>query len=367
MKKILFWLVATLVFVACNPRNEVEVPDTEKDSLNIPAFCQQLRKMTVADVDKVLTARGFELMRDSTETTIKMGPYSSHGVIHWYYYNKRNEEGAIYQWGQAKIVWLDGEIVYLQYRDEKQSFTEQLFVWEEELHKYATANNWISTYGYYEDDLGSREDILRWFGLHPQGYNICFVRIADPLFDSLPINNGTAFGFSNIRQMGVSKYQHPSSYMFEHICYYDEIKNYVNIPTNLYLPDDTIRVGEYLPKHSKMVQPYGFGNINKDYWYSVYQDKDLFLWRESKPYVNYGKFYACGFAYFVPAGAVDLDGNKVTHTSSDESVLVVESDESIAGQENEENVKIRAVAPGKATLTVRWKNLSTTATITVIE
>ncbi len=367
MKKYIAFLLcgAMLVgFTACE-----DTFDPVKDKDNIPAFCNSLLGLSLEEVEQQLKAQGFADAYGSTnkEYIAEMGPYKSTAVA--CSYSKENtvrdkngtwlpESSTTY----ITINWVSGEIRKLHYQisTNAASLREVALESEEGLHKIAKQNHWEIQYLMNMGREYSRKDVTDAIKDNPLGYCSFGMCATDLDFPQSLLYDDTAYGISYTQKVGVDS-MGDWTLAYIHNFVYQLEKEFRFIPQALYMPNDTIRVGEYLHKASDRIED--FAMDEKRLHYSVYNDEHFFY---SDEWEN-GCFYACGFAYFAPAGALDLEANKVTHTSSDESILKVEQDECQAGKEFYEKIRIKAVAPGIATLTVRWKHLSTTATITVVE
>ncbi len=368
MKKYIFLLAYGLI-VCCITACEDDF-NLAENKYNIPAFCNELLGMSVNEADRYIQAHGFtanphaeESEYTNKEFVAKMGPYTSTAGYYVYEYSilydaqgRYNSEGY-YHW--LRIYWQNGTIRDMSYTVSSGvgSLQEIALTTEEGLHKIAKKNRWKVE---YEGSVGrttTRKDMIEAIKSHPYGLCNMSMLVTDVNFPQSLVLNDTAYGISYTQSVSMTKTVDPNfRYQIKRRFYY--------IPQALYMPDDTIRVGEYLQKASTRIID---NTVNETrIHYSVYQDKHFSAGLDTWASV-YGCYFACGFAYFAPAGALDLEANKVTHTSSNEAVLKVEQDECQACKEHYEKIRIKAVAPGTATLTVRWKHLSTTATITVVE
>ncbi len=375
MKKYVALLLcgAILVgFTACERESEF---DLEENKNNIPAFCNELIGMSVTEADNYIQAHGFtanpyaeESAYTNKEFVAQMGPHTSTAGSYVYEYDTTTDEQGNYN-GEGyrhwlAIYWQNGTIRDMSYTvsSDVGSLQEIALAAEEGLYRIAKKNRWEVE---YEGSVGhqtTREDMISAIKSHSLGYCNMKMQATDIDFPQSLVFDDTAYGISYTQDVSVYSYTHSTIFAPIYSFSYHLTRDYYYIPKALYMPNDTIRVGEYLQKASREI----VDNVVDEtrVHYSVYQDKHFFT--DLGDWYN-GCYYACGMAFFAPAGAFDLEANMVTHTSSDETILLVEQDECQAGKEFYEKVHIKAVAPGTATLTVRWKDLSTTATITVIE
>ncbi len=369
MKKYIIILlcgVTVLGFTACENGHE---PQPEYNANNIPAFCNSLIGLSVEEADRKIQAQGFtanpqELVYANKMYTAQMGDHVA--TAGFYMYQKEDTLGETNEYQSfttLTVEWENGVIRNISYQLQPNgdSLQEIALTSEEGLSHIAQQNHWELQYILNRGQECVREDVISEIKSHPKGYCSISVQATDTDFPQSLLFDDTAYGIAHMQSISIDSILHPSI-----MVYFPQFSFYVNktyryIPQALYMPDDTIRVGEYLHKAStKMID-----DVIEEtrVTYSTYNDEH--------PFQEMGRwdmgYYSCGMAFFAPAGALDLEANTVTHTSSNEAILKVEQDECQAGKEFYEKIRIRAVAPGEATLTVRWKDLSTTARIVVIE
>lgn len=349
MKKYLSILLSGAIlvgFTACE-----EKMDILQDKDNIAVFCNSLLDLSVEEVDRKIQAQGFE---DSytQQDTIQMGPYST--TAGWYNYSK----GDI----SLRLEWLNGNLCRISYQTTPDS--SLMLETEEALYQMTQGKEWKQEY-YNLFGECSRAEMRADLATPPHPSTNPSKSIEVDAFNvdypQSPLFNNTAYGTKYGQVMALSPVLHPSVHVYYYVFGYYVAKEFYYLPQALYMPNDTIRVGEYLHKASTQMVDDVIDETRVTY--SNYND-ELPIYSMAERSFGY---YSCGMAFFAPAGTLDLEANKVTHTSSDESILLVEQDECQAGKEFYEKIRIKAIAPGKATLTVRWKDLSTTATIMVIE
>ncbi len=366
MKNYIIFLLCGAMLVGLTACEDTFDPVKDKD--NIAAFCNSLLDLSLENAEKEIMAQGFAAnpYDESYANKLyvaKMGDYTSSGGC--YVYEKKQPEfdaSNLRTW--LEITWLDGRISKLHYQIStwSGSLKEVGLESEEGLYKLAKKNDWDVKYAKDMKGECTRKAVIEAIQEDSLGYCSVGVQATDLDFPQSLVFDKKAYGVSYTHKMGIDPLQSSNGEPWGHGFAYQINREFRYIPQALYMPDDTIRVGEYLHKASTKIEDTVIDETRVHY--SFYNDQHFY--RNMGDWEN-GCFYACGMAFFAPAGALDLEANKVTHTSSDESILKVEQDECQAGKEFYEKIRIRAVAPGEATLTVRWKDLSTTATIIVIE
>ncbi len=367
MKKYISILLcgALLVgFTACESVLDYE-PKSKDD---IASFCNSLLDLSMEDAERTIIAQGFTAnpYDESYANKLyvaKMGDYTSSGG-HYVYEKELPEFDASDLRTWLEITWLDGRISKLHYQIStwSGSLKEVGLASEEGLYNFAQKNDWDIKYAKDMQGECTRQAVIGAIQEDSLGYCSVGVQATDADFPQSKVFDKQAYGVSYTHKMGIDPLQSPSGGSWGYGFAYQIDREFRYIPQALYMPDDTIRVGEYLHKASTKTEDMVMDETRVHY--SFYNDQHFY--KNMGDWYN-GCYYACGMAFFAPAGALDLEANTVTHTSSNEAILKVEQDECQAGKEFYEKIRIRAVAPGEATLTVRWKDLSTTARIVVIE
>ncbi len=340
-------------------------PKTKND---IASFCNSLLDLSLEDAEREIVEQGFTANPEDYNYTnelfvAKMSDYTS-SAGYYVYEKELPQYDASDLRTTLTINWQDGKISKLHYQIStwSGSLKEVGLASEEGLYKLAKKNDWDIQYAKDMKGECTRQAVIGAIQEDSLGYCSVGVQATDLDFPQSRVFDKKAYGVSYTHKMGIDPLQSPSGGLWGHGLAYQIEKDFRYIPQALYMPNDTIRVGEYLHKASIEIED--FVVDEKRVHYSFYNDQHFYC--NMGDWYN-GCYYACGMAFFAPAGAFDLEANTVTHTSSDETILRVEQDECQAGKEFYEKIRIKAVAPGKATLTVRWKDLSTMATITVIE